>query len=60
MIVVGLLPPGHLDWLCLGCGGAVLGQVYAVAAWLPDDSMEDRALVALSFAAFLDLLGDSR
>jgi uncharacterized protein (TIGR02996 family) len=58
LMVVGLLPPADLDWLCLGCRGATLGQVYAVAAWLPDDSLEDRALVAPSFAAFLDLLTD--
>jgi uncharacterized protein (TIGR02996 family) len=58
LMVVGLLPPADLDWLCLGCRGAALGQVYAVAAWLADDSAEDRALVAPSFAAFLSLLTD--
>jgi uncharacterized protein (TIGR02996 family) len=58
LMVVGLLPPAHLDWICLGCRGAVLGQVHAVAAWLPDDNLEDRAFVAPSFAAFLDLLTD--
>jgi hypothetical protein len=58
LMVVGLLPPAELDWVCLGCRGAALGQVYALAAWLPDDSLEDRAFVAPSFAAFLDLLTD--
>jgi uncharacterized protein (TIGR02996 family) len=58
LMIAGLLPPWDLDWICLGCRGAVLGQVYAVAAWLPDDSFEDRAFVAPSFAAFLDLLTD--
>jgi uncharacterized protein (TIGR02996 family) len=58
LMVVGGLPPAELDWLCLGCRGAVLGQVHAVAAWLPDDDLEDRAFVAPSFAAFLDLLAD--
>jgi uncharacterized protein (TIGR02996 family) len=58
LMIVGLLPPADLDWLCLGCRGAALGQVYAVAAWQPDDNQEDRALVAPSFAAFLDLLTD--
>jgi uncharacterized protein (TIGR02996 family) len=59
LMVVGLMPPGgDLDWICLGCRGAVLGQVFAVAAWLADDNVVDRALVAPSFAAFLDLLTD--
>ncbi len=58
LMVVGMLPPADLDWVCLGCRGAALGQVYAVAAWLPDDSFEDRAFVAPSFAAFLGLLTD--
>jgi hypothetical protein len=58
LMVVGLMPPADLDWICLGCRGAVLGQVFAMAAWLPDDSVEDRAFIAPSFAAFLDLLTD--
>jgi uncharacterized protein (TIGR02996 family) len=58
LMVVGLMPPADLDWVCLGCRGAVLGQVYAVGAWMPDDSLEDRAFVAPSFAVFLALLTD--
>jgi uncharacterized protein (TIGR02996 family) len=58
LMVVGLLPPADLDWICLGCRGDVIGQVYAVAAWMPDDSLEDRAFIAPSFAAFLNLLTD--
>jgi hypothetical protein len=58
LIVVGLLPPAELDWLCLRCRGAALGQVYAVAAWLPEGSFEEPAFVAPSFAAFLHLLTD--
>jgi hypothetical protein len=58
LMVVGLMPPADLDWICLGCRGTTLGQVYAVAAWQPDDNVEDRALIAPSFAAFLDLLTD--
>src|SRR5207244_2187153 len=34
------------------------GRVYAMAEWLDDDSREERPLVAVSFAAFLDLLTD--
>jgi len=58
LMVIGLLPPWDLDWICLGCRGNEIGKVYAMAAWLDDDSREERPLVAPTFAAFLDLLTD--
>ena len=58
LMIVGLMPPADLDWICLGCRGNDLGRVYAMAGWLDDDSREERPLIAPSFAAFLDLLTD--
>jgi hypothetical protein len=58
LMVIGLMPPWDLDWVCLGCRGDVVGQVYGMTAWLDDDSREERPLIAPTFAAFLDLLTD--
>jgi uncharacterized protein (TIGR02996 family) len=58
LMVVGLMPPWDLDWICLGCRGKVLGQVYAMAAWLDDDSREERPVISPTFAGFLNLLAD--
>jgi uncharacterized protein (TIGR02996 family) len=58
LMIAGFLAPGDLDWICVGCRGDIVGQVYAMAAWLPDDSQEEIVHVAPSFAMFLSTLMD--
>jgi hypothetical protein len=59
-MVVGYSSPyDELSWLCLGCRGDVLGQVFYVAPWLQEAQSPDYCFVAPTFATFLGMLTDS-
>jgi hypothetical protein len=57
-MIIGFGPPrGELELVGLGCGGALLGQIYLVSVpWATEG--EQSCFVAPSFAAFLAMLTD--
>ena len=59
-MVVGYAPAyDDLTWLCLGCRGESLGQVYYVAPYLME-GFPDLSFVTANFVEFIGLLGTRR